>query len=154
MPIGRRGFDRRGELEEQPGHLIDIMATCVDLSGAKYPAQFAGQTIQPMEGRSLVPAFHGRPSSARPFSGSTKGTGRSAWGKWKLVAKGPRGPWELYDMEKDRTEMHDLAAVQPERTQEIAGLWEKWAKRTHATPWPWGKPYGGDQSHTKAKNSK
>ena len=31
------GIKRGGELEHQPGHLIDIMATCVDLAGADYP---------------------------------------------------------------------------------------------------------------------
>jgi arylsulfatase A-like enzyme len=54
------GIQRRGELEHQPGHLIDIMATCVEVSGAVYPKEFDGKKIQPMEGRSLVPAFHGQ----------------------------------------------------------------------------------------------
>jgi arylsulfatase len=138
------GIDRRGQLEEQPGHLIDIMPTCVDLSAAKYPAQFSGQAIQPMEGRSLVPAFHGQAVEREAIFWEHEGNRAVRVGKWKLVAKGPRGAWELYDMEKDRTEMHDLAALQPERTREIAGLWEKWAKRTHAIPWPWGKPYDKD----------
>ena len=63
-------------------------------------------------------------------------------GKWKLVAKDRRGPWELYDMEKDRTEMHDLASVDADRVRQMTLLWEQWAKRTKAIPWPWGKPYG------------
>src|SRR4029077_6480582 len=33
---------RRGKLDKQPGHLIDIMATCVQVSGAKYPAELKG----------------------------------------------------------------------------------------------------------------
>lgn len=45
---------RQGELEHQPGHLIDIMATAVDVSGAEYPqTAHDGQSIKPMEGRSL-----------------------------------------------------------------------------------------------------
>jgi arylsulfatase len=147
------GIDRRGQLEEQPGHLIDIMPTCVELSGATYPARFSDQTIQPMEGRSLVPAFHGQAVQREAIFWEHEGNRAIRVGKWKLVAKGPRGPWELYDMEKDRTEMHDLAAAQPQRTREIAALWEKWAKRTHAVPWPWGKPYGKDDPPAKPKNA-
>ena len=51
----------KGEFCHQPGHLIDIMATCVDVSGAKYPGQYQGSTIRPLEGKSLVPALAGNP---------------------------------------------------------------------------------------------
>jgi arylsulfatase len=54
------GIKARGELRHQPGHLVDIMATCVDVAGAKYPKEFSGKAIQPMEGRSLVPAFRNK----------------------------------------------------------------------------------------------
>ncbi len=47
--------ERNGSLEKQPGHVIDLMATAVDLSGAKYPAEFRGNAILPMEGVSLRP---------------------------------------------------------------------------------------------------
>ena len=50
---------RHGKLEAQPGHLIDLMATCADLGQVTYPAEFNGNTIQPLEGVSLVPAFIG-----------------------------------------------------------------------------------------------
>jgi arylsulfatase A-like enzyme len=148
------GITRRGELEHQPGHLIDVMTTCVDLAGAKYPAEFAGKTIQPMEGRSLAPAFHGQAIQREAIFWEHEGNRALRVGKWKLVAKGPRGPWELYDMEKDRTEMHDLAGAQPERVREMTSLWEKWAKRTQAVPWPWGKPYGEEKPQPKAKKTK
>ena len=39
-------------------------------------------------------------------------------GQWKLVRKYPE-PWELYDMEADRTETVDLAAQQPERVADM-----------------------------------
>lgn len=144
------GIARRGQLEHQPGHLIDIMATCVDVAGAKYPAEFHGQAIRPMEGRSLVPAFEGKPIQRDALFWEHEGNRALRTGPWKLVAKGPRGPWELYDMEKDRTEMHDLATTHPEQVQRMTGLWETWAKRVKATPWPWGKPYGQPRPEAKA----
>jgi arylsulfatase len=60
-------------------------------------------------------------------------------GQWKLVAKGARGPWELYDIAADRTELHNLAAKQPHRTQSMADAWEAWAIKALAKPWPYGK---------------
>ena len=35
------------KIEAQPGHVIDIMATCVDCPGAKYPTEFNGDKIKP-----------------------------------------------------------------------------------------------------------
>jgi hypothetical protein len=55
-------------------------------------------------------------------------------GDWKLVRKGAEGAWELYDLKADRTELHDLAAAQPERAKKMLAKWEAWAKRTHVLP--------------------
>jgi arylsulfatase len=57
-------------------------------------------------------------------------------GKWKLVAQGAEGPWELYDLEKDRTEMHNLSDSYPEKATELAGAWEAWAVRARVKPFP------------------
>ena len=46
-------------------------------------------------------------------------------------------------MEQDRTELHDLAAAKPGLAKALAAQWELWARRTHAIPWPWRPPYGG-----------
>lgn len=131
------GIARRREFERQPGHLIDIMATCVDVSGAAYPTEIDGNKITPMEGRSLVPAFSGKTIQREAIYWEHEGNRAIRTGKWKLVAKGAKGPWELYDMEADRSEMHDLAAAQPDRVKEMAAQWEAWAKRAHVIPWPW-----------------
>ncbi len=61
-------------------------------------------------------------------------------GQWKLVAKGAHGPWELYDIDADRTELHDLSEKMPEKTKAMADRWEQWALEAHAKPWPWGQP--------------
>ncbi len=56
------------------------------------------------------------------------------FGEWKLVAKGAVGPWELYDLAADRTELHDLAAAEPERVAELAARWQAWAERCNVLP--------------------
>jgi len=127
---------RRGRLEAQPGHLIDLMATCVDVAGAKYPAQLNGNAIQPMEGVSLRPALTGAAlSRTQPIFWEHEGNRAIRVGPWKLVSKHPAG-WELYNLETDRTEQHDVAAQQPERVKQMAGQWEAWAQRVGVQPWP------------------
>jgi arylsulfatase A-like enzyme len=127
---------RRGNLETQPGHLIDLMATCVDLSGAKYPATFNGETITPLEGVTLRPALEGKSlQRAQPIFWEHEGNRAIRVGQWKLVSKHPTG-WELYDIAKDRAEQHDLAAKQPDRVREMSAQWDAWAKRAGVLPWP------------------
>jgi arylsulfatase len=74
-------------------------------------------------------------------------------GDWKLVAKGPGGPWELYDLRTDRTEMNDLAAQHPDKVKELAAKWETWAERAHVLPWIW-KPAYGEPAGPSAKAKK
>lgn len=127
----------KGELRQQPGHLIDLLATCVDIGGAKYPDK-----ITPLEGKSLVPAFDNKPIEREAIYWEHEGNRAVRKGKWKLVAKGPGGAWELYDLEADRTEQYDLAAKHPERVKEMIAKWEAWAKRANVIPWIWTPPYG------------
>ncbi len=142
---------RHNSLEPQPAHLIDILATCVDVAGATYPRQVQDQAITPLEGVSLRPALAGQPlGRPGPIYFEHEGNRAVRDGQWKLVAKGPQGPWELYDMTADRTEMNNLAADQPERVQRMANAWEAWAKHAHAVPWIWGPPYGEPQKPNKA----
>jgi arylsulfatase len=54
---------------------------------------------------------------------------------WKLVAK-HGGPWELYDISKDRIEAQDLAPLLSDKVKELAAKYEAWAKRAKVEPWP------------------
>lgn len=126
--------ERRGKIETQPGHIIDLMATCVDLSGAAYPAEFHGEKIQPMEGISLRPALTGgRLARPQPLFWEHESNRAVREGDWKLVAKADQ-PWELYDLVADRTEMRDLAARYPDRVKGLAAKWEAWAARANVLP--------------------
>lgn len=122
-------------LKRDVGHLIDIMATCVDVSGAKYP----GAPIQPMEGKSLLPAFHGTPMGDRKLYWEHMGNRAALEGKWKLVSRYP-GKWELYDLEADRTEMHDLAGAMREKAAQLRDDYNVWARRCGVEPWDQIRP--------------
>ena len=128
-----------GKLCNDPGHLIDIMATCVDVAGAEYPQRYNGHKIQPAEGVSLAPTFGDRALKERAIFWEHEGNRAVRRGQWKLVSKHP-GPWELYDMEHDRTEQNDLAGKHPEKVAAMKALYERWAKRAGVQPWPVRKP--------------
>ena len=132
--------ENQGRFVDEPAHLIDVMATCVDITGAKYPATRDGKKILPMEGVSLSPlmapfADHSASLSARMLAWEHEGNRALRDGKWKLVSLGA-APWELYNMDLDRTEMNDLAPAQPQRVKEMAAAWELWAQRTKVLPRP------------------
>jgi len=131
------GLRSRGGLCHEPSHLIDIMATCVDIAGARYPEVRNGRKVHALEGRSLRPLFTGGRIEREGLFWEHEGNRALRVGQWKLVAKGPRGKWELYDMESDRTELNDLAGREPERVAAMAENWAEWARRTRALPWPW-----------------
>ncbi|MFQ5734025.1 MAG: sulfatase-like hydrolase/transferase, partial [Planctomycetaceae bacterium] len=136
----------KGQLRSEPSHLIDIMATCIDVGRAKYPKTYKGNEIQPPEGKSLVSVFAGKSLNRRVLYWEHEGNRAVRVGKWKLVAKGRRGQWELYDLEADRTELTDLAEKQPERVEQMAELWTAYAKRTNVLPWPGGRRKGKKKS--------
>ncbi|UCG48433.1 MAG: sulfatase-like hydrolase/transferase [Phycisphaerales bacterium] len=133
------GVKAKGKLCHQAGHLIDIMATCVDVAGAEYPAEFKGSRIIPMEGRSLVPAFHNKPIEREAIYWEHEGNRAVRQGRWKLVSKHP-GDWELYDMETDRTELNDLAGKYPDKVEQLKAFYERWAARCQVQPWPVRRP--------------
>jgi arylsulfatase A-like enzyme len=127
---------QRGALEKSPVHLIDVMATAVDLGGTSYPRAFGGNSIEPMQGVSLRPALLGKPlTRTDPIFWEHEGNKAVRDGKWKLVLR-HRQPWQLFDMEADRTEQHDLAQQQPELAAQLEAGWNAWARRTFVDEWP------------------
>lgn len=128
------GITSPGTLSRQMAHVTDIMTTLVEAAGARHPDTYAGCSIQPLEGQSLLPVFRGEARErTTPIFWEHEGNRAVRWGRWKLVAR-HRGDWELYDTEADRTESQNLAARCPKRVKEMAALYEAWAKRCHVVP--------------------
>jgi arylsulfatase A-like enzyme len=120
-----------GRWEEAPGHLIDIMATCLEVAGATYPV---ADTVQPLQGISLTPLFRGEERNEHGelyFRFTSNRALRS--GDWKLVSfYGYR--WELYDLSNDRFEQEDLASTYPERVEQMKARWYDMAEKVDLLP--------------------
>ena len=144
-----KGISAKNELRRHPSHLIDLMATCIDVSGAEYPKQVGGKAIKPMEGHSLAPAFAGKALDREAIYWEHEGNRAIRVGDWKLVAKGRNGKWELYDLSKDRVEMNDLSKVEPKRAMELQAMWQVYAERADVIPWP-----NSNKSKNKAKGQR
>lgn len=124
-----------GELRRQPGHIIDLMATCVDAAGATYPKKKDnGEKVPAMEGLSLLPTFGEGKLPDRLLYWEHEGNRAIRDGNWKLVAMGQEGPWELYNLSKDRTEVSNLAQKHPKRVEQMSVLWDEWAMRAQVLP--------------------
>lgn len=128
-------FTGKGDFIQEPGHVIDIMATALDAAGVEYPKTFANHPITPAEGISLLPLLS-RNSIGRnaPLFWEHEGNRAVRDGNWKLVSDFP-GEWQLYDLEQDRTETTNLAASQPARVESLAAKYIEWAKRCDVQPW-------------------
>jgi arylsulfatase A-like enzyme len=126
-----------GSMTHQPSHLIDLMATCVDVGQANYPRTFNGRAITPLEGKSLRPIFEGREREAHEaIYWEHEGNRAIRQGRWKLVSRYEGGnAWELYDMDADRTETRNLAAANTAKVKALSSLWDGWAARVGVQPW-------------------
>lgn len=128
------GISTPGQWRSQPGHLIDIAATLVDISEATYP-----NDAVPLEGKSLRPAFEDRPIDREALYWEHEGNRAVRMGDWKLVSKHGK-PWELYDLSVDRIEAKNLIDEKPDLASKLKRMYEAYAARTHVAPWPLPKP--------------
>ena len=112
------------------GHILDVMPTLVEITGAKYPAKRGNVDILPMEGISLVPCFSGRsPNRTKPIIMEHEGNKMIRDGNWKAVQEYKEPLWMLYDMDKDPTEMNDLATEYPDKLDELVSKYHTIATR-------------------------
>ena len=130
------GIKENGAVKTQAAHIIDIMPTLLELSGATYPDEFNGNTIDPYMGESMVSAFTNTEEAPINETLFWEHFGAAALrqGDWKLVKLDGNADWELYNLKEDRTEMNNLAAKYPERLKAMQEEWNAMAKTTDVFP--------------------
>ena len=124
-----KGIKEPGTITSQPAHLVDLMATGLDLADVEYPESYNGKSIGKAQGLSLTPIFAGQqrqPHDELWFTFYGKNNALRA-GDWKLVNI-DNGPWELYNVTEDRTELNDLSKTQPEQLRDLQTRWDSLSK--------------------------
>jgi arylsulfatase len=123
------GVIRPGGLVRAPGHIVDLFPTCLEAAGGDYRGAL------PLEGRSLLPLLRGGAAPGnRVFFWEHEGNRAVRDGRWKLVALN-KEPWELYDLEADRTELKNRAKDEPDRVRDLTAKYDDWARRCGVLPW-------------------
>ncbi len=130
------GLSDPGRIEHPPTHIIDIVATVLDLAGVEHPSQYQGRDVQPIEGESFTQLLRGEDwQRNQPIYWEHEGNRAVRVGRWKLVSQWEKRCWELYDMHEDRTELHDLAARNDGKVEQLADLYTDWSQRAGVIPW-------------------
>lgn len=126
---------REPRVVHSPCHVVDLLPTILAAAGLPYPDEFGGEAIQALDGESLMPAIEGRDwSRERPIFFEHEGNCAVRMGDLKLVRKFNQ-PWELYDMEADRTELNDLVAGNRGLATKLAHEYDGWAKSVGVMDW-------------------
>jgi arylsulfatase len=124
---------KQSGMTSQPGHVIDLAATCYDVAG-EIDLKGKGEGKLPLEGRSLVPIFRGQERTGHDYIfWEHEGNRAVRHQDWKLVAR-KNGEWELYDLTVDRTELRNLASDRADLVRQLSAQYEAWAKRVGADP--------------------
>ena len=118
----------RGQINRKPVMVMDIMPTILDLAHVTYPEVYHGRTIKAMRGVSLQPLFEGKETDlSRPIHFFYKETAAYIEYPWKIVTKDMES-FELYNLEKDRTELNNLAAQMPEKLNTLKAAMQDYRK--------------------------
>ncbi len=116
-----------GQIDHTPLHFVDLMPTLIDITGARYPAEYKNEQVHPMDGVSLLPLLQGDKLERKKPLYFNWGSGSAIrTDDWKLVRNDTT--WQLFDMRRDRTETHDLAEERPDIFEMLRLNWEKWAR--------------------------
>ena len=133
------GIRQGGRISDELCHVIDLLPTILDATGVPYPETFDNREVDPPDGKSLLPVLRNKPRGGHDTLCWGAINGKAVrQGKWKLV-RVHNHPWELYDMDADRTELNNLAEEHPEKVQELEKAWAAW-RDTVNLPEGWRDP--------------
>lgn len=140
---------RKGEICNQPAHIIDIMPTCIALAQTAYP-EIIG--CNGLEGINLLPFTEGREYTAeRTLYFEHQGSCAIIDGKWKLVKYNMRDKWYLYNLSEDPFETNDISDNFPDKIEVLERKWIEWGNTHKVFPLE-DKPWNERINFYKKKN--
>ncbi len=139
-----KGIKAKGEVRNQYHHAVDIVPTILECIGIKAPETFRGVKQRPMSGVSMKYTFEADgPTQKKRQYYAMLGT-RGMWEDgWKaaaihapLTSKGnfDKDEWELYHVDKDRSESVNLADKYPEKVEALVKAWFEEAEANNVLP--------------------
>lgn len=145
-----RGISERGAVRNQFTHVIDIAPTLYEVVGIEPPSTVNGIEQQPIDGTSFSYSFNDAKAPERHTTQyfemlANRAIYHESWMASTTPARLPWGlgssgvsptdyQWELYDLGKDYSQAHDLAAKHPQKLAELKALWDEEARRNHVYP--------------------
>lgn len=132
------GIKKPGSINhKRVGHIMDFMPTFIELAGAKYPQEYNGNKILPLDGKSFAATLKGKHDEGhKTLFNEHEGSKYVRHDGWKLVMAQGQKEWSLYDMRTDPTELNDLASQFPDKVHALSTMWDQWAKERHVLPKP------------------
>lgn len=133
------GLKDPGRISHEPGHITDIMSTCIDVAGTVYPKEYNGNRIKPAPGLSLLPLLQAKKREFHKAIFCEHWNSASVRSKhWKLVTLNYQKPqkWELYNLNDDPSETQNLRSKFPEKTKELYDLFLNWSGDVQVLPEP------------------
>jgi len=140
------GIDAHGEVRDNYVNVCDVTPTIYELLGITPPDEVAGIAQKPLDGVSFKAALDdsaadmGKKTQFYTMLG-TRGIWHDGWFANTVHAASPAGwshfdddRWELFHIESDRSQCHDLAAEQPEKLEELKTLWFAEADKYNGLP--------------------
>ena len=133
------GLQQKGSYIREPAHITDIMPTCLELAGAKYPENYKGQVLSGLDGKTFLPLLSGKQQVGdRAFFWEHEGNAAVRVGDWKLVRLHQK-EWELYNLADDPYESKNLVTLFPEKTSALRQKYQTWASQHGVQKWPLGQ---------------
>ena len=137
----RDGIKEKGTICREPGHIIDLFPTCLDMASARYPSSFQDEKVK-LSGTSLLPAIQNKKLRSRDLFFEHQTSCAVISDGWKLVRANGKSPWELINLSEDPFEEKDLSAQYPEKVKRLEKKWNRWAEQQHVFPFeyrPWSE---------------
>lgn len=124
-----------GRIDNSARHVVDIMPTILEVTGATYPTEFGGHSIQASDGESLLAVLRNADTvRERPIFWEHEGNAAVRLDEWKLVRRFGQD-FELYNMHDDRTERRNLAKQNRPECDRLVALFDAWTKAVGVIDW-------------------